>query len=183
MLVLIGAAPEGRKELVRVSDRGAGKRPELARTVRRREAAAASPSRPRSRSATARSASGRPLTRSCPPPATNGAGCTRPPTCSTRCRNPFRAHMKADIHARSPRRRNASGGWSLLSTSSPKNTAKYHKAAECLTRDREALLAFFDFPAEHWVHLRTTNPIESVFATVRHRTVRTKGRFRPRPQS
>ena len=53
--------------------------------------------------------------------------------------------------------------------------AKYPKAAECLTRDRDALLAFFDFPAEHWDHLRTTNPIESVFATVRHRTVRTKG--------
>jgi putative transposase len=53
--------------------------------------------------------------------------------------------------------------------------AKYDKAVECLTKDREALLAFFDFPAEHWVHLRTTNPIESVFATVRHRTVRTKG--------
>jgi hypothetical protein len=46
---------------------------------------------------------------------------------------------------------------------------------ECLTKDREALLAFFNFPAEHWDHLRTTNPIESVFATVRHRTVRTKG--------
>ena len=45
----------------------------------------------------------------------------------------------------------------------------------CLTKDTEALLAFFDFPAEHWDHLRTSNPIESVFATVRHRTVRTKG--------
>ena len=53
--------------------------------------------------------------------------------------------------------------------------AKYPKAAECLTKDREALLAFFDFPAAHWDHLRTANPIESVFATVRHRTVRTKG--------
>ena len=53
--------------------------------------------------------------------------------------------------------------------------AKYPKAVECLTKDREALLAFFDFPAENWDHLRTTNPIESVFATVRHRTVRTKG--------
>ena len=49
---------------------------------------------------------------------------------------------------------------------------KYNKAVACLTRDREALLAFFDFPAEHWDHLRTSNPIESVFATVRHRTVR-----------
>jgi putative transposase len=58
--------------------------------------------------------------------------------------------------------------------------AKYDKAVECLTKDREALLAFFDFPAEHWVHLRTTNPIESVFATVRHRTVRTKGALSPK---
>ena len=53
--------------------------------------------------------------------------------------------------------------------------AKYPKAVACLTKDREALLAFFDFPAEHWDHLRTANPVESVFATVRHRTVRTKG--------
>jgi len=57
--------------------------------------------------------------------------------------------------------------------------AKYAKAAECLTKDRDALLAFFDFPAEHWDHLRTSNPIESVFATVRHRTVRTKGALSP----
>jgi putative transposase len=53
--------------------------------------------------------------------------------------------------------------------------AKHEKAVACLTKDRDALLAFFDFPAEHWDHLRTSNPIESVFATVRHRTVRTKG--------
>ena len=52
---------------------------------------------------------------------------------------------------------------------------KYEKATECLTKDRDALLAFYDFPAEHWKHLRTTNPIESSFATVRHRTVRSKG--------
>jgi putative transposase len=52
---------------------------------------------------------------------------------------------------------------------------KYDKTVECLTKDREALLAFYDFPAEHWKHLRTSNPIESTFATVRHRTVRTKG--------
>ncbi len=57
--------------------------------------------------------------------------------------------------------------------------AKYPKAAECLMKDRDALLAFFDLPAEHWDHLRTTNPIESVFATVRHRTVRTKGALFP----
>jgi transposase-like protein len=52
---------------------------------------------------------------------------------------------------------------------------KYPKAAACLTKDREALLAFYDFPAEHWVHIRTTNPIESTFATVRLRTAKTKG--------
>src|SRR3954468_10773610 len=52
---------------------------------------------------------------------------------------------------------------------------KYDKAAACLAKDRHALLAFYDFPAEHWKHLRTSNPIESTFATVRHRTIRAKG--------
>ena len=52
---------------------------------------------------------------------------------------------------------------------------KYEKAANCLGKDRDTLLAFYDFPAEHWKHLRTTNPIESTFATVRHRTIRAKG--------
>jgi transposase-like protein len=52
---------------------------------------------------------------------------------------------------------------------------KYDKAVDCLSKDRAALLAFYDFPAEHWKHLRTSNPIESSFATVRHRTVRAKG--------
>jgi putative transposase len=52
---------------------------------------------------------------------------------------------------------------------------KYDKAVECLIKDRHALLVFYDFPAEHWKHLRTTNVIESSFATVRHRTVRSKG--------
>jgi len=53
--------------------------------------------------------------------------------------------------------------------------AKYPKAVECLHKDREVLLAFYDFPAEHWIHLRTTNPIESTFATVRLRHRKTKG--------
>ena len=60
-----------------------------------------------------------------------------------------------------------------------KYRAKYGRAVECLAKDRDALLAFYDFPAEHWDHLRTTDPIESVFATVRHRTVRTKGALSP----
>jgi putative transposase len=52
---------------------------------------------------------------------------------------------------------------------------KYDKAVGKLTKDRDVLLAFYDFPAEHWKHIRTTNPIESTFATVRHRTGKTKG--------
>jgi putative transposase len=62
-----------------------------------------------------------------------------------------------------------------ISTFAEKYAAKYEKAVTCLTKDRDALLTFYDFPAEHWDHLRTSNPIESVFATVRHRTVRSKG--------
>lgn len=53
--------------------------------------------------------------------------------------------------------------------------AKYSKATDCLSKDRAKLLAFYDFPAEHWQHIRTTNPIESTFATVRLRTRKTKG--------
>lgn len=53
--------------------------------------------------------------------------------------------------------------------------AKYPKAARCVTKDQECLLAFYAFPAEHWAHIRTTNPIESTFATIRHRTNRAKG--------
>jgi transposase-like protein len=62
-----------------------------------------------------------------------------------------------------------------IATFAEKYGAKYEKAVTCLTKDRDKLLTFYDFPAEHWDHLRTSNPIESVFATVRHRTVRTKG--------
>jgi len=56
-----------------------------------------------------------------------------------------------------------------------KYTAKYEAACECLKKDRDVLLTFYDFPAEHWKHLRTTNPIESTFATIRLRHRRTKG--------
>jgi len=51
---------------------------------------------------------------------------------------------------------------------------KYPKAMDCLGKDRDALLAFYDYPAEHWVHIRTTNPVESTFASVRLRTKRTR---------
>ena len=80
--------------------------------------------------------------------------------------------------------RSASGrGWTRCrrqrgtsaAPSTKKYGAKYEKAVACLTKGQDALLTFYDFPAEHWDHLRTSNPIESVFATVRHRTARTKG--------
>ena len=53
--------------------------------------------------------------------------------------------------------------------------AKYPGACECLRKDKDVLFTFYDFPAVHWQHIRTTNPIESTFATVRHRTRQTKG--------
>jgi putative transposase len=62
-----------------------------------------------------------------------------------------------------------------MTTFAEKYAPKYDKAVACLIKDRETLLTFFDFPADHWDHLRTTNPIESIFATVPHRTVRMKG--------
>ena len=52
---------------------------------------------------------------------------------------------------------------------------KFPGARECLTKDADALFTYYDFPAEHWIHIRTTNPIESTFATVRLRTQKTKG--------
>jgi putative transposase len=55
--------------------------------------------------------------------------------------------------------------------------AKYPRAVECLTKNQGPLLAFYDFPAEHWLHIRTSNPIESTFSTLRHRTKRVKGAF------
>lgn len=83
-------------------------------------------------------------------------------------------NMKADLREirDAPDRATAEAA---VTTFVEKYAAKYPKAVECLTKDRGTLLTFFDFPAEHWDHLRTSNPIESVFATVRHRTVRTKG--------
>ena len=83
-------------------------------------------------------------------------------------------NMKADLREiyGAPTRATAE---TAINVFAEKYGAKYDKAVVCLTKDREALLAFFDFPAEHCDHLRTSNPIESVFATVRHRTVRTKG--------
>jgi putative transposase len=87
-----------------------------------------------------------------------------------------RAKAKVDLHQiwMAGGRKEAEEAMKLFEE---KYGAKYPKAVECLTKDRGPLLAFYDFPAEHWLHIRTTNPIESTFATLRHRTKRVKGAF------
>ena len=89
-------------------------------------------------------------------------------------------NMKADLREirDAPDRASAE---TAIAVFQEKYDVKYPKAVLCLAKDREPLLAFFDFPAEHWDHLRTANPIESVFATVRHRTIRTKGALSHKP--
>ena len=84
------------------------------------------------------------------------------------------AKAKADLHEifQAPTRQEADKAFAVFLE---KYQAKYPKASECLRKDREELLAFYDFPAEHWSHLRSTNPIESTFATVRLRHRKTKG--------
>jgi len=88
----------------------------------------------------------------------------------------IRAKTKVDLHQiwMAESRAEAQHAMSLFEE---KYGAKYPRAVECLTKDRGPLLAFYDFPAEHWVHIRTTNPIESTFATLCHRTKRVKGAF------
>jgi putative transposase len=72
-------------------------------------------------------------------------------------------------------RRPAKQLWQLTREFISSYQIKFPKACECLEKDKEVLFTFYDFPAQHWSHLRTTNPIESTFATVRLRTHRTKG--------
>jgi len=86
----------------------------------------------------------------------------------------FQAKAKGMLHDiwMAPTRAEAEKAFTLFLSSF---RSKYPKATECLEKDTDVLLTFYDFPAEHWIHLRTTNPIESIFATVRLRTARTKG--------
>jgi len=86
----------------------------------------------------------------------------------------MKAKVKADVHEiwQSEKKLDAEKAFDLFLE---KYEARYPKAVECLQKDREVLLSFYDYPAEHWAHLRTTNPIESTFATVRLRHRRTKG--------
>ena len=85
------------------------------------------------------------------------------------------AKAKADLHAiyEAPSRAEAEAAFDRCLA---KYGAKYDKAAHCPAKDRAALLAFYDVPAEHWKHVRSTTPVESTFAPVRLRTATTKGR-------
>lgn len=86
----------------------------------------------------------------------------------------LQAKAKSDLHQiwMAPTREHAHRAFEAFLTA---YAPKYPKAADCLAKDKAALLAFYDFPAQHWHHIRTTNPIESTFATVRLRTAKTRG--------
>ena len=90
-------------------------------------------------------------------------------------RDGWRQEVHQDRHPRHLDGQSRVDATAALQRFAAKYEKKYPAAVACLTKDQDDLLAFYDLPAEHWVHLRTTNPIESVFATVRHRTIRAKG--------
>jgi Transposase, Mutator family len=89
--------------------------------------------------------------------------------------SPLRLINPGSVGRRSRPELNSPSAVGSPATGSAAYSAKFPKATAKITDDLEELLAFFDYPCEHWVHLRTTNPIESTFATVRHRTKVTKG--------
>ena len=173
MLVLIGATPEGRKELLgfQVGARESAQSwRELLVDLKARGLAIAP------ELATGDGALGFWTAIEQVWPATRHQRCTVHKTVNVMDKMPksVQPAAKADLREiwAAPDRATAE---TAMATFADKYGAKYEKAVACLIKDRDALLAFYDFPAEHWDHLRTSNPIESVFATVRHRTVRTKG--------
>ena len=173
MLVLIGATPEGRKELVgfQVGQReGAQSWRELLVDLKARGLVIAP------ELATGDGALGFWKALDAVSPTTRHQRCTIHKTANILNKMPksVQPAVKADLREvwAAPDRATAEAA---VATFADKYAAKYEKAVTCLVKDRDALLTFYDFPAEHWDHLRTSNPIESVFATVRHRTVRTKG--------
>ena len=122
----------------------------------------------------ARSGSGLRCAKSSRPPGSSAAGSTRPATSSRRCRSrriPARRRPSPEIWNAEDKHQALDAAASFQAAYG----AKFGKAVAKITDDLEELLAFYDYPAEHWIHLRTTNPIESTFATVRHRTKITRG--------
>ncbi|MBG88981.1 MAG: hypothetical protein CMO80_19055 [Verrucomicrobiales bacterium] len=104
----------------------------------------------------------------------SAVGSIRRPTYWTSCPKSVQPPAKSRLHdiCLPPTRQAADHAWKNFMELYEK---KYPKACQCLAKDQEALFTFYVFPAEHWTRLRTTNPIESTFATVRHRTRQTKG--------
>ena len=173
MLVLIGATPEGKKELLgfQVGMRESAQSwRELLVDLKARGLAIAP------ELATGDGALGFWKALEAVSPTTRHQRCTVHKTANVLDKLPKSVQPAAKIDLReiwqAPDRPTAEAA---IATFAAKYAAKYGKAVTCLVKDRDALLTFYDFPAEHWDHLRTSNPIESVFATVRHRTVRTKG--------
>jgi putative transposase len=173
MLVLIGATPEGKKELLgfQVGMRESAQSwRELLVDLKARGLAVAP------ELATGDGALGFWKALEAVSPTTRHQRCTVHKTANVLDKLPksVQPAAKADLREiwQAPDRPTAEAA---IATFAAKYAAKYGKAVTCLVKDRDALLTFYDFPAEHWDHLRTSNPIESVFATVRHRTVRTKG--------
>ncbi len=170
---IVGVRADGTKELVAIADGLPGVDRVLGRPAARPANGAGCAPRC-SRSVTARWGSGRRCATCSPRPANSGAGCTRSPTSSTRCRSrpsPRAKRLLAEIRDAEDRDHAEAAATAFAAEFG----AKWPKAVAKITDDLEPLLAFYDFPAEHWIHLKTTNPIESTFATVRLRTKVTKG--------
>jgi hypothetical protein len=160
-LVIVGVRPDGTKELVALAD-----------GYRESTDSVASPPRC-SPSATGPSGSAAPCVKYSPRRASNVAGYTARPTFSTPCRRGSMMTPKealAQIYGAPLRTGPLEAVKVFADTFAP-----FEKATAKITEDLDVLLAFFDFPLEHWVHLRTTNPIESIFSTVRLRTEVTRG--------
>ena len=173
ILVLMGATADGRKELIAITDgyrESADSWRELLRDVQQR-GLKTSPKAATGDGALGFWAALREIY-----PQTREQRCWVHKTVNILDKMPQSLHAKAKAMLQdiwmAPNRQDALKAFALFVQTFE---AKYPKAVECLVKDQEVLLTFYDFPAEHWVHLRTTNPIESTFATVRLRTVRTKG--------
>jgi transposase-like protein len=173
LLVLIGATPEGRKELVGLADgvrESAQSWKELLLDLKRRGLATAPELAIADGALGFWKALGEVWGK------TREQRCWVHKTANVLNRLPKSAHAKAKtaLHAIWMAETKAAAE-AALDHFADVYRAKYDKAVDCLIKDRAELLAFYDFPAEHWKHLRTSNPIESTFATVRHRTTRSKG--------
>jgi putative transposase len=167
----MGATPEGKKELVALSD-GLRIRAVVQRGVARFEAARSEDRSQAGNWPTVRSGSGKRYRRCLARRARSDAGCTRRRTCSTSCPRickPTRIRLAPDLAATRERATPPS------ITSCKATSPSIRKAAQCLPKDKDPLPSFYDFPAEHWHHIRTNNPIESTFASVRLRTAKTRG--------